>query len=152
WAQTRDIVMQMLASNNPLILEALASPDNLAVLQDSIGLLDFNIPGEKDREKQYHEIKLLLQGEPIEDPNTGMMLPSIMPELMVDNHKVEGDICRDWLVSESGLIAKVENKAGYENVKAHLEVHIQMLQQLNAGTQQPTPAGPSKAGVQPNAG
>lgn len=152
WAQTRDIIMQMLASNNPLILEALANPDNLGVLQSAIGLLDFNIPGEKDREKQYHEIKLLLQAAPIEDPNTGEMLPSIMPELLVDNHKVEGDICRDWLVSEAGLIAQVENKEGYENVKAHLEVHIRMLQELNAGTQQPEPAGPSKAGVQPNAG
>jgi hypothetical protein len=76
-----------------------------------------------------------------------------MPEFLVDNHKVEGDICRDWLVSEAGQLAKIENKAGYENVVAHLQVHIQMLQQLNGSAPQAEPKKPeSKAGVQPNGG
>lgn len=166
WAQIRDIVMQLMASNNPLVLQALADPVNIGTLKEALGLLDFEIPGENDREKQYQEIKLLLQSEPIQQPNQlgpqlgqqqgqqqGQMLPSIMPEFLVDNHKVEADICRDWLVSESGQIAKIENRPGYENVVAHLQIHIQMLQQLNSSIPQSEPGKPeSKAGVQPNGG
>ncbi len=137
WGQVKDTIMQLIQTNNPQILEAIGSPDNLQVLSDSIGLSGFNLPGEDDREKQFEEIQLLLKSDPIQGPPNPMTgqsepMPSIMPELNIDNHKIEADICREWLVSEVGRQAKVENKKGYDNVALHLNIHIQMLQQLSA--------------------
>jgi len=141
WGQVKDTLMQLIQTNNPQILEAIGSASNLQMLSDSIGLSDFVLPGEDDREKQLEEIQLLLRSQPIQGPPSaqapqGEMMPSIMPELEVDNHKIEADVAREWLVSEVARQAKVENEAGYQNVLAHLKMHIQMLQQLQQPPQQ----------------
>lgn len=141
WGQIRDTVMELMQTNNPQILEALGSAPNLDVLSRTLGLTNFKLPGEEDRTKQYEEIRLLMESEPIPgemDPMTGQMMemPSVMPEFEVDNHKVEAEICRDWLVGEFGRQAKMENEAGYRNVLLHLKIHTQMLQQLMGGAPQ----------------
>jgi len=142
WGQVKDTVMQLIQTNNPQILDAIGSPSNLQVLSDAIGLTDFILPGEDDREKQLEEIQLLLQSAPIEGPpdqaGQPQEQPSIMPELNVDNHKIEADITREWLVSEIGRQTKISNEDGYKNVLLHLSAHIQMLQQLS----QPPQAAP----------
>jgi hypothetical protein len=156
WGQVKDTVMQLLEMKDPMINSMFQTPENLGVLQDAIGLEGFEVPGSADREKQYEEIEILMMSAPIQQPpdpqlmmmiqqNPQMMqdpmiqqqlqpqeMPSIMPEFEVDNHQVEGDICRGWLVSEFGRTAKVENPEGYKNVMLHLKMHIQMLQQLQA--------------------
>lgn len=144
WGQVKDTVMQLIQTNNPQILEAIGSASNLQILSDAIGLSDFTLPGEDDRQKQLEEIQLLLKSEPIMGPPDpmnpmGTEMPSIMPEMEVDNHKIEADIVREWAVSEAGRQAKIENEPGYKNNLLHLKMHIMMLQQLSA----PMPQGPA---------
>lgn len=124
WQQIKDTIMQLMATNNEGILQSIASVDNMPVLRRAIGLNDFIIPGEKDREKQFEEIQTLIQTEPISD---GMQeMPSVMPEQDVDNHALEAEVCRSWLVGETGRIAKIENQAGYRNVLLHMQMHQMM--------------------------
>lgn len=139
--QIKETVMNLLQTNNPEILAAIGSPENLPTLAKVIGLTDFTIPGEADREKQYEEIGLLLNSAPIPsiDPATGQPIEesSIQPELMVDNHQIEAEICRNWLVGEKGRQAKTDNPEGYKNILLHLQAHMQMLQQLSAPMNNP---------------
>ena len=134
WGQVHDTVMQLMQLNNPAILESLGAPENLQVLSSALGLNDFNLLGIKDREKQYEEIQLLTHSEPLpqQNPMTGQMeeVTSVMPELEVDNHAIESELCRDWLVGEMGRQCKIDNPTGYKNVLLHLAAHKQMMQQL----------------------
>jgi len=146
--QVRETVMNLLQGNNPEILAAIGSPENLPVLAKTIGLTDFHIPGEADREKQYEEIGVLLTGAPIQEPDmmTGQMveMPSVMPEMTVDNHQIEAEICRNWLVGEKGRQAKTDNPEGYKNILLHLQEHMKMLQSLTnpAPVQNPSQQSP----------
>lgn len=140
-AQVRDLVMQLFNLNNPAIQAVIASPSNLPLLSQAFGLNMLHIPGEDDREKQLEEIQELLQGEPQQsmgpqDPNNPaappqpIEMPSVMPELLVDSHDIEADICRVWLVGEAGRQAKVNSPNGYKNVLLHMKMHIQMMMQM----------------------
>ena len=146
-AQVRDLVMQLLNLQNPVIMEALTTPENLPYLYQAGGLNELQIPGEDDRQKQLEEIELLLQAQPI--PNIGpdgmpTEQSSIMPELLVDRHQLEADVCRSWLVSEAGRQCKTENPNGYKNILLHMKAHIQAVQVLNgqaSGNMQPPIGG-----------
>lgn len=137
WGQVHDTVMSLIQTNNESILEAIGAPENIGVLSAAIGLPDFVMPGESDRVKQYEEIGILLQSGPVPgppNPMTGQPVenPSVMPEFEVDNHKIEAEICRGWLVGEAGRQAKEENPEGYKNILLHMSVHIQMMKALMA--------------------
>ena len=144
YGQIRDGIMELIQLNNPEILQILGSPENIGVVQEYvIGGVGLKAPGEFDREKQYEEIQMLMKSGPIPGPMNPMTMqpeeqPSVMPEFEVDNHQIEGDITRSWLVSEAGRNAKIENPEGYKNVLLHLKMHIQMLQALQV-PQAPTP-------------
>jgi len=147
WSQQKDIVMSLLQSSNPEILQVLGitSPENLDVIRDAIGLVDFYVPGEDDREKQYDEIKLLLNSEPIVIPPDPMMVmqaqmmgqpppqetevSSIEIDPEIDNHNLEFEICRKWLISEAGRQTKTDNPSGYKNVLLHAKEHLRVIQQ-----------------------
>lgn len=144
WTQTKDLVMQLLQSANPEILQILGSAENLPVIRDAIGLTDFFVPGEDDRTKQYEEINILLNTQPIEmpptpeqelmsmetgQPATPQPMPSVEIDPEMDDHAVEFEICRAWAVSEAGRQAKVENPQGYANVLLHAKQHLMMVQQ-----------------------
>lgn len=140
WTQRKDIVMALLNGGNPEILEIIGSPENLPIIREAIGLTDFYIPGEDDRQKQYEEIKELVNsepimspmgvdpaGEPIEEP-----MPSVEVEPDVDNHAVQFEICRIWLISAPGRMCKNENPEGYKNVLLHAKMHQFFLMQQMA--------------------
>ena len=55
-----------------------ASPENMPYIKRAIGLNDYIVPGEDDRQKQYEEIQLLLISEPIEMPPDPMMMEQAM--------------------------------------------------------------------------
>lgn len=147
FGQIRDGIMQLIQTNNPEILAILGSPENIGIVQDYVlGNTGLKAPGEADREKQYEEIQQLLASSPMPgavDPMTSQMqeMPSVMPEMEVDNHQIEGEICRDWLVGSHGRLAKINNPGGYQNVLLHLKAHIMMNQQLMnpQGSQAPNP-------------
>jgi len=135
---------------NDTILEALSSPENIKNLAEAIGLDDFIVPGQDDVEKQHEEIRLLINSEPIEQPPTDeqlMMavqqgatpeqlgqipptqLPSVEIDYDLDNHQIEADTCRSYLVSAAGRLLKGENPAGYQNVLLHMKAHLEATKQ-----------------------
>lgn len=133
WSQRKDVVMQLLLSPNPQIMQMLFAPENLDVLREAIGIDGFYVIGEDDRDKQYSEIQDLLASTPIQtgeiDPMTmqPQESPSIEVDEIMDNHVIQFEICRKWAVSESGQLAKIENEAGYKNVLLHAKQHLFIL-------------------------
>lgn len=171
WMQQKDTIMKLMEVQNDQIIAMLSAPENLPLLRDAIGLVDFYVPGEDDRNQQYDEIRELLASEPIEgqpqidpesgqplnmDPMTGApaMEPSIGIDPTFDNHQIGFEIVRGWAVSEAGRLAKIENPPGYENVLLHGKLHwdqmqIQMMQaaqqqQMAAGANPEKPEGSSE--------
>lgn len=160
WSQRKDVYMSLLESQNPSILQALASPENIKNLAEAIGLDDFTVPGEADRQKQYDEIRQLINSEPIMKPpsdeemmmslEAGLPLPAetevssveIDPDL--DNHDIEADICRTYLISEAGRLLKVENPVGYKNVLLHMKAHMEMIKQAMMAQQAASLTQPEK--------
>lgn len=135
WSQQRDIIMQLLTMNNPMVIQALTDPDNLDIVKRALGINDFTIPGVDDREKQYEEIKLLLQSEPMiisDSTNQEHEAPSVDIEPIIDNNEIHADICRKWLVSSAGRLARVENPLGYRNVMLHMQRHLNVVQAMMA--------------------
>lgn len=138
WSQQKDAIMGLLELNNEQINATLGSPENLPYLKRAIGLTEYIIPGEDDRQKQYEEIQQLINSEPIIMPPDPMQeqeammtgqepqpqeFPSVEIDWDVDNHELEADICRRWLVSDAGRLCKLENPAGYKNVLLHMKMH-----------------------------
>lgn len=154
WSQQKDVIMQLLQAANPEVLAILGAPENLPVIREAIGLVDFFVPGEDDVEATYEDIKMLLNSEPIE---TGDMNMPEMPSVEVDpdfsNPEIGFEIVRKWIISEAGRQAKIDNEAGYRNVLLYGRMYKmlqqqQAMQQAMAGQQQDNGAGPTK---KPNA-
>lgn len=161
WTQRKDVYMKLLENQNPMILDALLAPENIKNLAEAIGLDDFYIPGSDSREKQYEEIKILVNSTPIPQPPDEMEMlavaeqggdPSMLPPTEVpsvdidfdlDNHQIESEICKTYLTSSAGRLLKQENPEGYKNVLLHMKAHImamkeQMLEeQMMAATANP---------------
>lgn len=160
WTQKKDLMMTLLQATNPKIMEILNAPENAVLIHEALGLVDYYVPNEDDIIKQYDEIKLLLSSEPIPsesvDPMTGqpmqIELPSVEIDPDYDNHVVEFEIVRKWVISEAGRQTKMDNPGGYKNVLLHGRLHLQMIQQAQAAQQQAAMAGEEdKSGNVPNA-
>ena len=169
WSQRKDVYMKLLEAQNPEILRALTSPENIKNLAEAIGLDDFKIPGQDDVEKQYEEIRLLINSEPIVEPPLEEQImmamqqgqepqpnesPSVEIDYDLDNHQVESDICRSYLISATGRLLKSENPDGYKNVllhmKAHLEaIRLKMMEEMQAQMGPAAGAGDPKLAEQP---
>lgn len=146
WAQKKEVVMSMMKTNNPQIWQMMATPENLPLIYEMIGIPDFNVPGMDSRNKQYEEIKLLSQQAPIvEEPDEQEIALAMMetgqppapieyPSVEVeefDNHAVELEICIKYLNSEAGQLLKKENPEGYMNVMLHARMHkMAMMQEM----------------------
>ena len=152
-SQQRAVVQQLMASSDPLIQQALADPSNIGFVKCVLGLSDLVVPGEDSRNKQLREIDLLLQsgadcgaqasgrpectvpagtvkhGENAArlKPALPVLLPSVPVDLLFDNHAVELEECRRWANSDAGQMARIENPAGFANVRAHAEAHLRAI-------------------------
>ena len=172
WNQQKDAIMELFQLNNDDINRTLASPENMPYIKKAIGLTDYIVPGEDDRQKEYEEIQLLVSSEPIEMPPDPMMveqammmgmpppppqrLPSIEPDYDVDNHVLSADIDRRWLISDAGRMCKLENPTGYENTLLHMKMHKDMdlqkqleeaQRQMMQQQGQMMPQGPTQPGA-----
>lgn len=143
--QQKEIVLQLMQLNNAEVFRSLAAPENLPYIKKLVRIPQFKLPGEDDRTKQYEEIAQLITEQPYFEPPDEMMnmesiyagmgpippaeVSSVPIDPIVDNHQIEADICRSWLVSLAGRNAKIENEAGYRNVLLHMKAH---LDELNA--------------------
>ena len=150
WAQKKDVLMSLLQSSNPAVIQVLSDPINAHFLSEALGVDEITIPGEDDRNKQYEEIQSMLKSGPI--PGQQGETTSYPVELLLDNHAIEATVCKSWLISDTGRLAKIENEPGYKNVLLHLKEHIKAGQALKGPGQgpgqqqgQPTPAKPMAA-------
>lgn len=143
WSQKKDIVEKLLQNGNPEVMKIFSAPENITLIHEALGLNDFYVPGEDDIIKQYDEIKLLLNSAPIEtgDP-MNPEVPSVEIDPVFDNHAIEFEICRKWIISEAGRQTKTDNEPGYRNVLLHGTMHSQIMQQQMA--QQSAGAPPEK--------
>lgn len=172
WAQKKDMLFQLLQSGNPQILQYLGAPENLPIIREALGLTEFYIPGEDDRNKQYEEIKQLLESEPLLLPPDPMMMQMSMmadtamqdPAMMqpqevssvdiepdIDNHQIEFEICRAWLVSDAGRLAKTEKPGGYRNVLLHAKAHLEFMRQMQMMAAQAMSADGEQSGAEQGA-
>jgi hypothetical protein len=143
WSQRKDIILKLMEANNPQVMAMIAQPENLGLIYEALGITDFFVPGEDDRNRQYDEIKQLLNSEPIPQPPDPMMaqqamdggmppppeqeLPSVEMDADLDNHAIHFEICRKWAMSEAGEQAKTDNSGGYKNVLLHALQHKQLI-------------------------
>lgn len=116
WSQKKDVIMQLIQTGVPEILQLMGAPENLNIIREAIGLDDFYVPGQDQVEKTYDDIKQLLNTEPMFDPETQQELPSVQPDPIFDNPAIAFEIIRKWVISEQGRQAKIDNEAGYRNV------------------------------------
>jgi hypothetical protein len=119
------------------------------MIRQAIGLTDFFVPGEDDRNHQYDEIKLLVDSEPMPNPMDPMNpeVPSVDVDPLMENHAIEFEICRKWAISPAGQQCKMDNEPGYRNVLLHAKLHYMFMQQ-NAMMQQSQAPGNEK-GIAP---
>lgn len=151
WGQVKDTIEKLMMNPNPLMQQILNEPANLPILHDALGLVDLAVPGEDDVIKQYDEIRLLLNSQPLPDPTTGQPAQaSVEVDPVYDNHGIQFEICRKWIISEEGRQAKTDNPDGYLNVLLHGKEHFQFMQQ-NMMNQQAAQANQNGNGAPPSA-
>lgn len=142
-SQQRAVIQQLMQSDDPVVLEMLGDPANVGQIRSILGLADFHIPGENERNKQLREIEQMLKeqptpkagpdGQPITGPDGQPILDSsVQVDELLDNHKVEFGECLRWASSDDGQEARIQNPIGFQNVKAHAQAHqaAMMKQQL----------------------
>ena len=171
WSQLRATVMELMASTDPFIQEIMGYSGNVKLTKRLLGLDQYTIPDEDSEIKQYREIEMMLQSQPalqlgpqMTDETTGepmvaadgqpapsppKFVSSVPVDPLVDDHETEAEVCRIWLNSDEGQLAKYENPQGYLNIRAHLEAHeeqaeVQMLKDMMAAPAV-EPAGKSAA-------
>lgn len=148
--QQADIIMSLFQLNNQEITAALLDPDNIPYIAKVVRIPEFKLPGADDRQKQYEEIVELVNAAPIppspeemqqyqiaqqESNQTGQVppppqeKPSVEIDVDVDNHVIEASICKSWLISAAGRLAKQENPNGYKNVLLHMKAHMAIVNQ-----------------------
>lgn len=142
WSQQRAVLMQLMGSSDPQMQAVLGNPENMGVVKRLIGLEELVIPDDESRTKQYREIAQLVTQAPVVYGAGGsanqaageVMLPSILPDAFADNHAVELEVCKRWLSSDAGQVAKADAPAGYANVRAHAMLHQRYLEAQGAAS------------------
>jgi hypothetical protein len=135
WSQKRDLFMQLITMQNPIIGQIMLHPNNAQNTKDALGFPEFYIPGEEDRSKQLIELrKLSLVTADQIQPNAQQSTIPIDPD--VDDHAVHIQVIKLFCVSPEGLYLKETNPAGYLNTILHLKEH-EMAMQAAMQQQQP---------------
>jgi hypothetical protein len=150
WSQQQAVLMRLLESQDPVLMELFAHPENLVLMKRLIGLEELVIPDEEARQKQYAEISELLKAQPSEEvvPTADPMFPegdvtiqvpkvvsSIPIDTEMDNHAVEFEVCARWCNSPRGQDEKRKNPLGFLNVRAHALEHKEVLLQQQAAAE-----------------
>lgn len=120
----KDTIVQIMASKDPELLAIIGAPVNRPIVGHYLGLPELVDPAADNRAKQFIELDALLDSAPVLDAASGRAVPSVLPEVEIDDHAVHIATIRDWAVSEAGLQAKAARPQGYANVLAHLLAHM----------------------------
>jgi hypothetical protein len=135
WIQKRDLFTKMIQLQNPEIGAIMGHPENIGMIAQIMGTPEIYIPGDDDRDKQLIELRKLSLEQPMPGGEQftgvpGQMMPSIMPDMDVDNHGIHIEIAKAYLVAEEGRYLKQTNPPGYENCLLHLKAHMMMMQAM----------------------
>lgn len=114
WMQLRDVMIRLMELNNPMINEVLSQPNNAVLVKNGLGMRDIQIPGYDDRIKQQAEIQDMLNGIPV------------MIDKLLDNHIIESEVCREFLISLPGRDLKNTNPPAYQSIYQHFVEHSQI--------------------------
>lgn len=118
WAQQREVLMRLIEMNSDLINPVLADAENAYVIKNALGFREIKIPGYDDRQKQLEEIQQLIQAAPISELD-----PSVPIDKMLDNHEIEAEVCRSFLIGEVGRDLRNTNPMAFQNVYLHFAQH-----------------------------
>lgn len=138
--QIKDTLIQLVQAKDPMLMALISHPQNNELIKKALGIPELYIPGINDRTKQYREISLLLEQQPMPSQNSPLGMESSIPPEEFDDHEVEMELCKVWLNSSKGQKAKSQNPAGYQNVVLHWKAH-QMMLQMRTEVPNETPAG-----------
>jgi len=138
WAQKKDAIEKLLATNNEMITGILSHPRNSLLVKEALGLNDIYVPGEDARMRQLAEFNLLMQGIPVPI------------NVEIDNHQVhietlisvlEGPVAEQ--LSEEGFQATMEHLMQHKQVMAEraMAEQEQMMAQQQAAQQGSAPGG-----------
>ncbi|MBI4872721.1 MAG: hypothetical protein HY814_14275 [Candidatus Riflebacteria bacterium] len=104
----------------PLLMTTL----NEGMTAESLGLRDLKLPGQEARETQRKEIEQLLQGEPWVGQDGGPS-SSVPVDVELEDHDAHAGAIELWANSTDGARTRDTNPAGWANVKAHWQEHMQ---------------------------
>jgi len=124
WAQKKAAIQELISSQNQALLGTVFHPTNMEFVYQTLGLEDLKIPGKADRDKQLTEISMLVKSGPNPDGS-----PTIPVDTELDDHDIHGQTIRDWLISDTGIDARVNNPEGWNNVYIHMQAHAMIKQQ-----------------------
>lgn len=128
WEQKWQIILNLLQMQDPVINQALLSPENAGLLKQASNLTEFFIPGDHDRTKQLGEIYDIINGD-----------PSVGVDFDVDEHFVHKRIIKNYLVSPVGVYLYKTNPQAYAMIIMHYKQHDQaeMMQAQKEAMMQP---------------
>lgn len=136
WAQKRDLFMQLIQLQNPIIGQIMLHPNNAQNTKDALGFPEFFIPGEADRAKQLVELRKLSLVDPTTfDPN--QQEPTVPIDPNVDDDNIHIEVIKHFCVSPEGLYLQETNPAAYLNIILHLKAHEMNMQSKQPPQQQP---------------
>jgi hypothetical protein len=125
-AQVRALITHLMGADPTFQQLQAASPEILSETYRKLGLSEIadNLPGEAQRIKTHQDIQQLLkeqpQMQPVAEGVQPMAMPSLVPDVEVEDLAIVEDVCRKWLISAEGRGAQKDNPAGYANVRAYL--------------------------------
>ena len=109
----KNTIMELFTMKDDYIMNAMTHPNNTPLITRALGAPDFYIPGEDDRNKQYAEFADLLGGIPVEVKQ-------------YEDHELESEVCKAFLISPTGLMLKKQNPQGIELIEQHMMAHDAM--------------------------
>src|ERR1700744_2229078 len=140
--QIRDRIMQLLSDpkGNPWAAQIMSDPDNAAAVARYVMPDEMTLPGDEQRAKVKNTLTLLSQGKPGLGPNPKQQpgtpplppvpIPSIMPDIRIDDPSVCATLAKKWLLKNWQQLDT--NPNGYSNVLAYLTVCAQFAKENQA--------------------
>ena len=169
WGQKKATWLELLQTNNPMIIGTLMHPENMQLANEILGIDELYIPGDDQRNKQLNEIKALIASPPNMppvDPQTGqapidqmtgqpVQPTSSVPIEPIDDDNIHHQVLAAFICSEVGQTLKEENPQAYMNLLLHDQEHQQRMQQAQMQAQmaqaQPQPQQKQQLGEAKNA-
>lgn len=133
--ELRENISKWLQNAPEIVGPWLTAPQNTEFLRRVVGDPLLVIPAEAAREKTFRDIFNLVEQEPQGFEQQGDMqiaIPSVMPELFVDDHLVAIATVKEWCLSSDpgqGIEIKKTKPLAYANVVGYLMMHISQMQQ-----------------------